>query len=178
MDEMTDSIHIPIEQRKRGVFESLRALISAIRPRDWSKNLLVFSGLIFSQSLTNFEMIRSSIFGFAIFCAASSGIYLLNDLCDIDADRRHPVKSKRSLASGALSVTAGFTCMIALIAISLTASYLYNRSFFLVIVAYLLICTAYILKQQAKDRSEILTQRILRHCHANLCEDKTNSCFP
>ena len=82
------------------VVTMLRSLIVSLRPQQWVKNTLVFGGLIFSRSLLHWEVARLSLFAFVIFCMASSGIYLLNDLCDVEADRKHPLKRIRPLASG------------------------------------------------------------------------------
>src|SRR5437867_11174519 len=81
------------------------ALITAMRPRQWTKNLALFVGLVFAQqlfSLTSFE--RASV-AFIVFCLASSSVYLFNDLLDLERDRQHPTKSKRPLATGDLPIS-------------------------------------------------------------------------
>jgi len=83
----------------------MRVVVQSMRPRQWTKNLALFVGLVFAQqlfSLTSFE--RASI-AFAVFCLASSSIYLFNDLLDLERDRQHPIKSKRPLASGDLPIS-------------------------------------------------------------------------
>jgi 4-hydroxybenzoate polyprenyltransferase len=79
-----------------------RALLKAMRPRQWTKNLALFVGIVFAQRLLSLESFERALLAFAAFCLASSVIYLLNDLLDLENDRQHPVKSKRPLASGAL----------------------------------------------------------------------------
>ena len=74
------------------VVNTFRSLLVSLRPQQWVKNTLVFGGLIFSRSLLHWGVVRVSLFAFALFCMASSGIYLLNDLCDIKEDREHPIK--------------------------------------------------------------------------------------
>ena len=69
---------------------NLRGLLVEMRPREWSKNLLVFSGVIFSKSLTDSHNLWVSLLGFLIFCCASSGVYLFNDLCDLRDGPRAP----------------------------------------------------------------------------------------
>ncbi len=83
----------------------MRVVVQSMRPRQWTKNLALFVGLVFAQqlfSLTSFE--RASI-AFVVFCLASSSIYLFNDLLDLERDRQHPIKSKRPLASGDLPIS-------------------------------------------------------------------------
>lgn len=80
----------------------IRALVKAMRPRQWTKNLALFVGIVFAQRLLSASSLERAVLAFAAFCLASSVIYLLNDLLDLENDRQHPVKSKRPLASGAL----------------------------------------------------------------------------
>lgn len=88
-----------------GVSERVGALLSALRPRQWTKNLIVFIGLVFSQQLLSLPSLERALIAFIAFCLASSSIYLLNDLFDLEKDRHHPVKSQRPLASGKLPVS-------------------------------------------------------------------------
>ena len=125
---------------------NIRGLIIEMRPLEWSKNLLVFSGVIFSKSLTDFNNIRISLLGFAIFCAASSGIYIFNDLCDLKQDREHPIKRNRPLAAGTLNVNLARFVMILLFATAAIGALLLSQAFALVIAVYLLTCLAYSLK--------------------------------
>jgi 4-hydroxybenzoate polyprenyltransferase len=78
--------------------------IISLRPRQWTKNLLLFAGLIFSQHLFSPSYLYRSVLGFAIFCGISGTVYIINDVMDLKQDRAHPLKSKRPLASGKLSV--------------------------------------------------------------------------
>ena len=80
----------------------LLALFQAMRPRQWVKNLALFVGIVFAQRLLSPPIFGRAVIAFVAFCLASSVIYLLNDLLDLENDRQHPVKSKRPLASGAL----------------------------------------------------------------------------
>jgi len=74
-----------------------------MRPRQWTKNLLLFAALIFANKLFDAESIILACLGFVAFCLASSSAYVINDLLDADLDRRHPVKRDRPVASGAVS---------------------------------------------------------------------------
>ena len=93
----------------------LRALLAELRPRQWSKNLAIFVGLFFAQRLFALAALERALLAFVAFCLASSFIYLINDLCDLDNDRRHPVKRNRPLASGMLPVSYAFAAMIILL---------------------------------------------------------------
>jgi 4-hydroxybenzoate polyprenyltransferase len=128
------------------IIQSLRGLFIEMRPQEWSKNLLVFSGVIFSRSLTDPRNLWISLLGFAVFCAASSGIYLFNDLCDMRADREHPIKRDRPLASGALNVNVARSAMAALFIVATVGALALGHSFALVIAIYLATCVVYSLR--------------------------------
>jgi 4-hydroxybenzoate polyprenyltransferase len=121
-------------------------LLVELRPKEWTKNLLVFTGLIFSRSLTDAHNIWICVLGFAIFCSASSGVYLFNDLCDIKEDREHPIKKNRPLASGALNVNFARFVMILLFAAAASGALWLNHGFALIIGIYLATCLAYSMK--------------------------------
>jgi 4-hydroxybenzoate polyprenyltransferase len=78
------------------------ALLVAMRPPEWIKNLLVFAGLLFSQKLDQGPQVAEAVITFVAFCAISSAGYLVNDLRDAALDRRHPEKRHRPIASGEL----------------------------------------------------------------------------
>jgi 4-hydroxybenzoate polyprenyltransferase len=128
------------------VVQNLRALWTEMRPREWSKNLLVFSGVVFSKSLLDPNNLRLSLLGFLVFCAAASGIYIFNDLCDLKADREHPTKRNRPIASGALNVNLARFGMTALLLIAMTGSLALGYMFALVIAVYLITCIGYSLR--------------------------------
>lgn len=75
-----------------------------MRPRQWTKNAFVFAALVFDRQLTVWPSLQRTFLAFVIFCALSSGVYLINDCMDIEADRNHPVKKNRPIASGKLPV--------------------------------------------------------------------------
>ena len=122
---------------------NLRGLVVTMRPREWSKNLLVFSSLIFSKSLTDPKNLAITLAGFATFCAASSGVYLFNDLCDLKADREHPVKRDRPIASGLLNLNVARFAAVILFAIAGITAWLLNPAFAAVIAIYTITCLAY-----------------------------------
>ncbi len=125
---------------------NLYGLLVEMRPQEWVKNLLVFAGLIFSRSLLDAGNITTSIFGFAIFCLASSGIYIFNDLCDLENDRQHPTKSKRPLASGSLNVNVARVAMVMCFGAAVLGALRLNALFALIIGVYLVTFLAYSVK--------------------------------
>jgi 4-hydroxybenzoate polyprenyltransferase len=93
------------ETRQVGVRSRFYALLLAMRPRQWTKNLALFVGLVFAQRLLNPLLFERAALAFVAFCLASSGIYLFNDLLDLENDRQHPKKKYRPLAAGTLPVS-------------------------------------------------------------------------
>ena len=89
----------------------LRALLTVIRPRQWTKNGAVFIGLVFAQQLFNTFSLERTLLACGAFCCASSSIYVLNDLLDLEHDRQHPVKRSRPLASGRLPISWAISAM-------------------------------------------------------------------
>ncbi len=94
----------------------LPLLIRALRPEQWTKNLFVAAPLLFGKALTQPVSLRQTAVAVVAFCATSSSIYLLNDLFDREADRLHPVKRNRPIASGAVSVPEAAGAALALLA--------------------------------------------------------------
>ena len=87
--------------------------IQLLRPLQWLKNTFVFAPIFFSNNLLNAEYFVPTAIVFVAFCFISSSIYCFNDLRDVEADRQHPKKCKRPIASGAVSVKTGYVMMVA-----------------------------------------------------------------
>ena len=121
----------------------LKTLIKAMRPRQWTKNGFVFFALIFDKQLFLLEPFLRTLEGFFLFCLISSAVYLLNDISDIEADRQHPEKKHRPLASGELSigVAQGAAFILALTSVSL--GYLLEPVFAGMIALYFIINQLY-----------------------------------
>jgi len=85
--------------------KKLQAIVTAMRPRQWTKNFAVFIGIVFAQQLFSFPSLERTSLAFMAFCFASSSIYILNDLLDLENDRQHPTKRNRPLASGQLPIS-------------------------------------------------------------------------
>jgi 4-hydroxybenzoate polyprenyltransferase len=99
-----------------------RALLEAMRPPEWIKNLLVYAGLLFSQQFDDPGRVLDATLAFVAFCAISSAGYLINDLRDVAFDRRHPEKRHRAIASGELSERVAWTAAVVLAAVALALS--------------------------------------------------------
>jgi hypothetical protein len=100
----------------------MRPLITAMRPQEWVKNVLVFAGIVFSRSFDEPGAVADVLVTFVAFCAVSSAGYLFNDLRDVEHDRCHPDKRNRPIASGALSEGVAGTVAIVLAASAFAAS--------------------------------------------------------
>jgi len=118
-------------------------IFRTMRPRQWTKNLLVFAALIFSQNLFNTSMLRDSTIAFVIFCLLSGSVYTLNDLLDIKQDRLHPKKSKRPLASGKLKPASAIIAGLLLVTLSLANAFWLNTNFGLIALSYFILQIAY-----------------------------------
>lgn len=101
----------------------------ALRPLDWLKNLFVLAPLLFSGHLFSVSYTGRVILGFGLFCLLSSGTYLFNDLCDLERDRRHPLKSGRPLAAGRLTVVGVGTAAVVLHLLGLAGAFLLDIRF-------------------------------------------------
>ena len=95
------------------------ALLTAMRPQEWIKNMLVFAGVLFSGRVDKSGALVDALLTFVAFCAVSSAGYLLNDLLDLEHDRQHPDKRHRAIASGALAPGVARGAAVALLALSL-----------------------------------------------------------
>jgi len=120
-------------------------VLSSIRPRQWTKNLVVFAALFFSEKqlfLVSAAWVYAGI-GFCIFCGLSGGVYLLNDLIDREKDKLHPEKRHRPIASGKLPVSEAKLIFIFILIICLLLSVQMPKLFFISALAYFFMNLAY-----------------------------------
>lgn len=108
----------------------------AMRPRQWTKNLVLFAGLIFSQNITNGTLLVKSVQAFLIFCALSGVIYLINDIADVEKDKLHAGKRGRPLAAGHLRVGQVVVFAAAIGVAALFFAYRVGPSFFAVATVF------------------------------------------
>jgi 4-hydroxybenzoate polyprenyltransferase len=118
-------------------------LLASLRPGQWAKNLLVFAGLLFGLRLFDPSAVLRAGSAFLIFCLLSGVVYLINDVADRDSDRQHPLKARRPIASGALSVPVAIASAVVFSAIALLSALALGIPFLLVSVAYLALLGLY-----------------------------------
>jgi 4-hydroxybenzoate polyprenyltransferase len=119
------------------------ALVRSMRPEQWTKNVVVFAALIFGRRLFDPAAVGLSLAAFLIFCALSSVVYLLNDVSDREADRQHPLKSRRPIASGELDVSAALMAAAVIGTAALAAALWVRLEFALIAATYVVMFAAY-----------------------------------
>lgn len=124
----------------------LLAFLKCLRPKQWTKNLLLFAGILFAQRWQDGELLFNAFAAFLIFCALSGVVYVTNDILDREKDRHHPKKKNRPIASGAISPRAAGIGALALLAASLTGAWLITPGFFYCAAIYVVLVTAYSFK--------------------------------
>jgi 4-hydroxybenzoate polyprenyltransferase len=118
-------------------------IFKSLRPQQWIKNLFIFAPLIFSRNILNRPFLFKTVAAFAAFCLISSAHYIFNDLRDLEEDRRHPVKSKRPLASGRLRKGPAVIALVIIGAAGLALAASIGRPFLIIAAGYLVLQTAY-----------------------------------
>jgi 4-hydroxybenzoate polyprenyltransferase len=118
-------------------------LLESMRPQQWVKNLLLLAPLLFAKSLGNSARLIEAILALLIFCALSSGVYLLNDVVDLEKDRKHPIKSRRPIASGRLKKSTAVIILVTLLLVALAGGFALSPAFGTVGLAYVLLNVGY-----------------------------------
>ncbi|GAP20330.1 decaprenyl-phosphate phosphoribosyltransferase [Leptolinea tardivitalis] len=121
----------------------LRAIIKTMRVKQWTKNAIVFAALVFDRQLTNPVAFGRTLAGFFLFCILSSTVYIINDIMDVEADRQHPKKKYRPIASGQLPIPVAIGIAAFLLIIAFPISYVLSPYFCIVAAAYFIINLAY-----------------------------------
>ena len=133
-----------IVESRREVRRSTAALLAtALRPGQWTKNLLLFAGLLFGGRLYDIDAVLAATAAFGIFCALSGATYLLNDISDREADRGHPLKQMRPVASGELGVGIAASAAAVLIGGATAAAWFLSPAFGGIAAIYALIFSLY-----------------------------------
>ena len=101
----------------------IAALIRALRPRQWIKNLVILVPLVFDVKLLQMQYLLPSLLAFGVFCALASSVYLINDLFDAEADRLHPTKKNRPIAAGLITPRSAVITAVMLPLLALPAAY-------------------------------------------------------
>ena len=129
--------------RPTGVLATGQALFKTMRPKQWTKNVVVFAPLVFDEKLFQPALLGRTALAFALFCLISSTVYIINDLVDIDKDRQHPKKRLRPLAAGVLSPRVAMAAAGVFILVSFPLALWLDRGFALILLSYLLLNIAY-----------------------------------
>jgi len=118
-------------------------IFKSMRPQQWLKNLFIFAPLIFSENIFDRSMLLRTLLAFGVFCLLSGALYILNDLKDLEEDRRHPLKSKRPLAAGELKKRQAVAAFVFLSFISLILAEVVNQEFLWICLVYFVLQTSY-----------------------------------
>lgn len=121
----------------------LVGLIKTMRPKQWVKNVFVFAPLVFDVKLADPYYLGRTIAGFVLLCLVSGAVYIINDLVDIEKDRRHPQKRLRPLPSGQLGIPPAIAAAILIPLVALPAGFLLDAAFGAILTGYLLIQIVY-----------------------------------
>ena len=116
-----------------------------MRPRQWTKNVVLYAALVFDQQLTvgNLPAVLRTTAGFVIFCLLSGVVYIINDIADVEADRQHPDKRRRPIASGILPIPVARTFVVIVLVVIIPLSVLLSPAFAAIAISYLLLNLAY-----------------------------------
>jgi len=132
-----------VQGRPPGALTLPVALLRSCRPEQWTKNLLVLAALVFARKFLEPLAVAKAVAALVLFCMVSSAVYLLNDVRDAEADRQHPLKRLRPVASGALPPHVALLAAACLAAIALAGGFLLQPIFGLVVLGYLVLQAAY-----------------------------------
>jgi len=119
--------------------------IAALRPHQWTKNLIVFAAPLFAFSI-NVQSFLGSFLAFTLFCCASSGFYLINDIADVESDRLHPIKSSRPIAAGLVSIPVAIGMAVVLLGSALLISWMREPALGAAVTSYAILQVAYNLR--------------------------------
>jgi 4-hydroxybenzoate polyprenyltransferase len=119
------------------------ALLLALRPKQWAKNVFVFAALVFAGRLADTASVARVVGAFVVFCVLSSAVYLINDIRDREADRLHPIKRKRPIAAGEIRVGTASMISVVLAVSALLAAIALSPRFGALATFYLVLNLAY-----------------------------------
>ena len=125
------------------MFNILRPVVQEMRPWQWTKNMLVYAALLFSGTLFVEDKFMLATAAFMAFCLASSGVYFVNDIADVEKDRLNPKKCKRPIAAGKINIPVAYFLAVILFAGGCLISYALNENCFFLLAAYILINIGY-----------------------------------
>ena len=125
------------------IIKTLQPLLVSMRPKQWMKNVLIFTALIFDEKLLDLQAFLVTCAGFILFSLVSSSVYLLNDITDVEADRQHPKKKNRPIASGDLKISTARWAVVVLLFLAIPLAYILSPGFCLLLLIYLVLNLTY-----------------------------------
>lgn len=127
------------------LFSWVKAIIKTMRPRQWPKNLVIFAALVFDRQLGlgHLDATLRTTAGFVIFCLVSGLVYIINDIADVEADRIHPDKRRRPIASGQLPMSVAIIAAVVIFLIAIPAAFWLSIGFGIVALSYFVLNLAY-----------------------------------
>ncbi len=134
------------ESKKGTLLWRLRGLLQTLRPQQWVKNAFVLAPVVFAKNVTDPSIIKRGLGAFAVFCLLAGAVYTMNDIVDVEADRAHPKKRERPIASGRVPIGVARILAVVLVLISLAASLRGGWEFTAVVIAYFVQNVAYSFK--------------------------------
>ncbi|WP_026080970.1 decaprenyl-phosphate phosphoribosyltransferase [Paenibacillus sp. PAMC 26794] len=132
-----------MSSRATGTGSTVSGLIRLLRPKQWTKNLLLFAALLFSFEEIRTETILATLLGFILFSLVAGCVYILNDFVDRDRDRQHPVKKYRPMASGQVNPSHALLFGIILLILSVGTAFMMNPLFGVLCIVYFLLNVSY-----------------------------------
>lgn len=117
--------------------------ITCMRPRQWLKNAVVFAPLVFGVAFTDMRAVTASLLAFLLLCVLSSAVYIVNDVVDIEENRRHPTKRNRPIADGRISIPSALFLTLLLLSGGLTLAWYLGTLVFVASLGFLVINSFY-----------------------------------
>ncbi|MBC8740077.1 UbiA family prenyltransferase [Paraburkholderia sp. UCT31] len=153
--------NVPVEREFPNSKADLSLWLKALRVHQWLKNLLLFVPLLTAFSFFDTGKLVTLALAFVSMSLGASATYIANDLWDLDSDRRHPRKRQRPFASGALSISSGILCAVALLATSLALALSTSAAFAVMLLFYLILTTAYSLFLKRRVMIDVIALSLL-----------------
>jgi 4-hydroxybenzoate polyprenyltransferase len=132
-------------------------LFRTMRPKQWTKNVIIYAGLVFDGQLFHLDAFLRVTLSFILLCLAASTVYIINDLVDIERDKLHPKKKYRPLPSGQLSIPLAISAAIVLPIIAIFIAWLYSPIFSVILIIYIVINILYSFRLKHVVLIDVLT---------------------
>ena len=120
-----------------------KAILRLLRPQQWVKNVFLIAPLIFSKHLFNPDYLLTTVLALVVFSLVSSSVYIINDIADREADRQHPIKKNRPIASGQISIPQAVVTFLVILAAVVLAGRNLDLKFQLVVLIYFVLNLSY-----------------------------------